>query len=207
MSVVPSGLAECRHIPTPWVIDNCILGFFILKGGQINLYPEASSPSSPISCYPKKASSGLNVANFTHSIYPKLSPSKRMWASKRFPRNPWDPLLPMPLLDFGSPAVSECSIDQRCCLYHHFILTPPQRLPPSLTSPLWHHSPQLESWGTLPFPIVTLALWPSFSSLPQPQLWCGNLPALFSLKLLSVWVSKPNWMGLLRPNSMFLALW
>ena len=65
---------------------------------------------------------------------------------------------------FSFSPVSECSINQLHGPYHHFIFAPHQRLCPSLASTLQCHRPQLESWGALPSPVVTLALWPFLPS-------------------------------------------
>ena len=108
------------------------------------------------------------------------------------------------LFDLGYPTVSGHSVDQLCGSYHHSISVPHWWLPPSLISTPQHHRPQLESWDALFFPMVTLALWPSFSSLPQCQWWHGNLPAWFFSKLLSVQVSWPSWMGLLSKTQCYL---
>ena len=42
MTVIPTRVVKHRHIPTPGAVGHCIFGFFIIKGGQINLYPKAS---------------------------------------------------------------------------------------------------------------------------------------------------------------------
>ena len=189
MSVVPIKAGKHRHIPTPWAVGYCVLCFFILKGGQIKLYPEASS-------YPPWSATLLRNSYlvwmlqtlFTLSI--QTVSSQRRWASWRFPRIPWA-LCHLHLLWLQPPIVSECSIGQLCGPYYHFILAPHWRLLPSPTSILWHCRPQLESWSALPFSMVTLALWPLFSSLPQPQWWHSSPPAWFVSKLLSVWVSQP----------------
>ena len=104
----------------------------------------------------------------------------------------------------SATAVSDHSVGQVHDSYCHSILASHWRHPLSLVSTPWHHRLQLESWGTLFFPVVTLALLPSFSSLPQPQWWCSDLPAWFSSKLVSVWISQPNWTGLLSQNQFFL---
>ena len=81
---------------------------------------------------------------------------------------------------------------------------PLKSLPLSLTSTPQCHRPQLESWGAMFSLVVTLALWPLSSSLPQSQGWCGDLPAQFSSKLLSALISHPSWMGLLNQTQCFL---
>ena len=97
MSVVPTRVEEYRHVPIPWVLGHCIFGLFILKGGQINLYPEASScPPWLATLLRNPCLVWLLQTSFTLSIW--TVSSQRGWASQRFPRNPWCSLLPMPPL-------------------------------------------------------------------------------------------------------------
>ena len=88
------------------------------------------------------------------------------------------------------------SINQVHGLYPLFISAPHQSFSPSLTSTSWHCRPQLESWGALFFPKVTTALWLSSSSPSQFWGGHGDLLAQFSLRLLSVLIAQPSWMGL-----------
>ena len=97
MLVISTRAAKYRHVPVPWVIGHCVLGFFILKGRQINLYPEASS------CLPWSAALLRNPCLvwmlwtlFTLSI--QTVSSQRESASWRFLRNLWCSLPPMPPL-------------------------------------------------------------------------------------------------------------
>ena len=104
------------------------------------------------------------------------------------------------LLQLWPPIVIECSINQLCGLYHHFILPPHWKLLPRL------HRLQLESWMALPFPVVNLALWPSFSSLP-PASEMEQQPSCTVYIEASICVGLPsqlNWSP--KPNSMSLAL-
>ena len=104
--------------------------------------------------------------------------------------------------DLGSSTVRGCQSGLWFILPFHFGSPSQSPAKPHI------HSSTLQATagvlGCLVFPVVTLALWPLSSSLPQPQGWCSNLPAWFSLKLLSVLISQPSWMGLLSQTQYFL---
>ena len=166
MSVILTRVAKHRCIPMPGVVGHHVLGSFILKSGQFNLYPEALS-------YPPWSATLLI---YTHLIWmlqtlftlsTQTVSSQRGWASNRVPRNPWGPLPSMPSLTLA-PITSKCFINWLCSQYQHFVLVPHWRHPPSPTSTLQHHRLQLESWKALSFPMVILAYWSLFSSLPWP---------------------------------------
>ena len=134
--------------------------------------------------------------NYIHSVHLNCFLLKRV----SLPKVPWEAVglsAAYNSFNLGSSTASGHSANQVCGLYHHFILTPNQILLSSLASTPQCHRPWLESLGALSFPMVTLALWPFPSSLPQPQGWCGDPPVWFSSKLLSALISQPSWMGLL----------
>ena len=96
------------------------------------------------------------------------------------------------LCNLSSSAASGCSFSQVHGLYCHFILASHHNLLLSLTSTRQCDRLQLEFCSALSFCVITLALWPSSSSLLQPQGWHGDLPACFSSKLQSVLTSWPS---------------
>ena len=100
--------------------------------------------------------------------------------------------------------LSGYSIYQAHGLYLHLILATNWSLPLSFTSMPQHCRLQLEFWGALFFPVVSLAFWPLSSSPPQPWGWHSDLPAQFSLKLLSVLIFWSSWVGLLSQTQHFL---
>ena len=194
--VIPTGAAKHGHVPLPWAIGHGIFGLFIFKGGQINFHSKTSSCLPWLATFPRNPSSGLNTMNCIHSVHPNCFLLKRVSLLKV----PWEAMglcATYTFSDLSSSTVSGFSISQVCGWYRHFILAPHQSLPLSLASTPQHHRLQLGSWVPLFFPVVTLALWPSLFSLPQPQGWCSDPSVWFSLKLLSALIFWPSWMGLL----------
>ena len=117
-------MAKCIGKPQacPNVVGHCVFGLFIFKGGQINLYPEASS------CLPWLATFLRNShlvwmpqTSFTLSIW-TLS-FQRGWASWRLPRNPWGSLPPTPPLTPAPPLWADIpSIGSAVCIIISFQL-------------------------------------------------------------------------------------
>ena len=201
--VILTEVAKHRHVPSPWVVGHCILGLYIFKGGQINFYPKASSGPPQSATFPRNPHLGWMLWTFFHSAHPNSFLLKRV----SLLMVPWEAVglsVTYTSFNLGSSAAGGHSINQVHGSYCHFVLAPHQSLLLSLTYTLWHHRPQLESWVALFFPMVTLALWPSSSSLQQPWGWHGDFPVWFSSKLLLALISGPSSMDLLSQTQHFL---
>ena len=75
-------------LPLPWAVGHHILGFFILKCGQISLYPGASSNLCWSAALLKNSFFiWMLWSSFSMSI--QTVSSQRGWASQRVPKNPW----------------------------------------------------------------------------------------------------------------------
>ena len=102
MVVIPTRVVEHGHIPMPWAVDHCVFGLFVLKGGKINLYPEASSsPPWSATLLRNPLLVWMLWTLFTLSI--QTVSSCRGWASWRFHKNPWASLPPMPSSTLAAP--------------------------------------------------------------------------------------------------------